>query len=376
MTTKIIRLSKSCIGPEEVSAVSSVLNDEFLGMGPRVKVFEQALSNFFGVGVSCVSSGTAAVQLALQASSVGEGDEVLVPSLTYVATFQAITALGAIPVPCDVDESWLTLCPKSLNKSLTKKTKAVIPVYYSGGIHNIDEIINFSKENNLHYIADAAHAFGSSEKKELIGSGYGVSCFSFDGIKNITSGEGGCIVTQDKKILDRVNDLRLLGVMGDSSRRFSGERQWALEVKEQGWRYHMSDIMAAIGIEQLKKFNKLKEKRQALAKYYASLLINMGDKITFAAHDYDDVVPHIFVVRIKGMQNRENIRDKLKERGIQTGIHYYPNHRLEYFKGFLRFELPVTDKVYDELLTLPLHPDISFEDVKFIVDSLLEFIAG
>lgn len=368
----MIRLSKSCIGIEEQKAVETVLQKMYLGMGEEVQAFETELSKFFGRPAVCVTNGTAALHLALQACRIGAGDEVLVPSLTYVASFQAISATGAIPIACDINEKTLTLDLKSAAERVTKKTKAIMPVHYAGGIGDLLDIYNFANKHQLRVVEDAAHAFGGQFNGSKVGSFGDIACFSFDGIKNITSGEGGCIVSDDEKIITAVKDARLLGVEKDSEKRFLGERSWEFDVTHQGWRYHMSNIMAAIGIEQLKKFPQMASRRQALAKLYDSLL-SKNKKIQLIKHNYDEVVPHIYVVRIPFGNSREIVRDKLLDLGIQTGVHWQPNHLLTYYSAF-QSPLPVTEKIYKELLTLPLHPDLNDQDVDFICQSLQKLI--
>ena len=181
-----IRLSKSCIGEDEKRAVMGVLDREFLGSGAEVKQFEILLSEFFGRPAVCVSNGTAALHLALQAAGIGPGDEVIVQSLTYLASFQAITATGATPVACDIDTKNLCMNWRDAEKRLTKKTKALMPVHYSGGVGALSEIYALAKKYNLIVIEDAAHAFGTEYHGKRIGSFGDIACFSFDGIKNIT----------------------------------------------------------------------------------------------------------------------------------------------------------------------------------------------
>jgi len=257
-----MRLSKSCLSDAEKKAVMEVLDHEFLGMGTEVYQFEEMLTGFFSRPAVCVSTGTAALHLALQAADIGVGDEVLVQSLTYLASFQAISATGAVPVACDVDADTLCLDWKDAEKRLTTKTKAVMPVHYAGSAGALDEVYAFAEQHNLRVIEDAAHAFGTVCQGQKIGSFGDIACFSFDGIKNITSGEGGCIVTDDAEILKKVRDARLLGVEKDTEKRFAGERSWSFGVDAQGWRYHMSNIMAAIGIQQLNRFEYLANKRR------------------------------------------------------------------------------------------------------------------
>lgn len=357
----MIRLSKSVIGNEEILAVTNVLKKEFLGMGEEVFKFEKNISKYIGRPAICVNSGTAALHLALQACDISEGDEVLVQSLTYLASFQAISATGAKPIACEVNSHDLTIDLNDASKRLTKKTKAIMPVHYSGNPGNLEAIYSFAKKYGLRVIEDAAHAFGSIYKNRLIGSFGDVCCFSFDGIKNISSGEGGAIITNDKNVLNRIKDIRLLGVSKDSENRYKNERTWELNVNEQGWRFHMSNIMASIGIEQLKKFKYFQKKRKELAKLYQKLLYGIPE-IEIIDIDYDLITPHIFAIKVKN-NNRDFLKTELEKNEIQVGIHYYPNHLLKFYSNY---SLPNTEQIYSNLLTLPLHPDLNKTDIDFI----------
>jgi dTDP-4-amino-4,6-dideoxygalactose transaminase len=362
----MIRLSKSIIGNKEIEAVTKVLQKEFLGMGDEVGLFEKELSDFIGRQVVCVNTGTSALQLALQAIDLKQGDEVLIQSLTYVASFQAISATGAIPVSCEIDPEFLCIDLKDAQAKLTEKTKAIMPVHYSGSPGNLDAVYTFAQKNKLRVIEDAAHAFGSIYQERLIGNYGDIVCFSFDGIKNITCGEGGAITSGDETVLNRIKDLRLLGVIKDSDNRYQNLRSWNFDVVEQGWRYHMSNIMAAIGRVQLTRFDEFKQKRQELARMYVSNL-NKVSSIQLLDIDYNTVVPHIFVILIKDGK-RDDVKRKLEADGIQLGIHYKPNHLLSYYKS--QYKLPLTEEIYLELTTLPLHPDLSGEDVNWICDKI------
>ncbi len=367
----MIRLSKSCLSDAEKQAVLGVLDREFLGMGAEVRQFEEALSAFFGRQTVCVANGTAALHLALAAVGVGPGDEVLVPSLTYVASFQAISALGAKPVACDINESTLQLDLEDAKARLTAKTRVIMPVHYSGDVGALNSIYAFAREHGLRVVEDAAHAFGSRYSGQRIGGQGDVACFSFDGIKNITSGEGGCVVTQDADVIRRVQDARLLGVERDTEKRYAGERSWRFDVTTQGWRYHMSNIMAAIGIEQLKRFPEMAAHRQQIAGQYDLLLAGHAGVQIFK-RDYSQVVPHIYPVLIKGEKHRDDVMATLMERGIQTGCHYQPNHLLSLYHDSQSKPLPVTERIAEQVLSLPLHPDITAGDVNFVVSVLKE----
>ena len=350
-----------------------VLDREFLGMGAEVQEFESALSIFFGRPVVCVVNGTAALQLALQAVGIGPGDEVLVQSLTYVASFQAISATGAKAVACDVKTDTLTLDWRDAERRLTSSTKAIMPVHYAGGVGELNEIYAFAKRYKLRVVEDAAHAFGTTHDGQRVGSVGDIACFSFDGIKNITSGEGGCIVTNDEAVLRMVQDARLLGVESDSEKRYAGQRSWAFDVRNQGWRHHMSNIMAAIGTEQLKRFPDLADKRRKLARRYDQMLGNCS-RIVRLSLEYSNVVPHIYVIRIQGLVDRAELRRRLLECGIQTGLHYQPNHTLTFYRDDSNLPFSITDAIFPALLSLPLHPDLDRHDVDYVCKKLLELL--
>ena len=341
-------------------------------MGEEVEKFEIELSKFFDRPSLCVINGTSALHLALQASGVKKGDEVLVPSLTYIASYQAISATGAKPISCDVNKDNLLLDLNDAHKRLTTSAKAIMPVHFAGDVGDLNAVYRFAKKNKLAVIEDAAHAFGTIYNGEKVGSFGNIACFSFDGIKNITSGEGGCIVSDDKKIIRKIKDARLLGVEKDSEKRYKRQRSWDFDVSQQGWRCHMSNIMAAIGLEQLKRLPEFSIKRKQLAKEYDNCLKHK--KIKLFKRDYENIVPHIYVLRIVELENRKDLLKKMLKKGIELGYHYQPNHILSLYSGIDAMPLPVTDLVSSEIISLPLHPDLSIEDIRFISESLIEIL--
>lgn len=368
----MIRLSKSCIGEAEKEAVLKVLEKEYLGMGEEVQAFEVALSAFFGRPAVCVNTGTSALHLACQAIGLGPGDEILIPTITYVASFQAAAASGATPIACDVREDDLLIDLVDAETRLTTRTRAIMPVFYASNPGHYDEVYAFAQRHGLRVVEDAAHAFGCSHNGKRIGSMGDISCFSFDGIKNITSAEGGAIVTEDQEILNLVRDARLLGVEKDTEARYQNRRSWEFDVTAQGWRYHMSNVNAAIGMEQLKRFGELSAKRRLIARLYFAHL--EGSEINLLPLNRDNIVPHIYVVRLPS-GSRDIVRKKMEAEGIQTGIHYFPNHRLALFnrKGQ---SYPSADRVYEQILTLPMHPDLTENDVIAVCNVLKSAISS
>jgi dTDP-4-amino-4,6-dideoxygalactose transaminase len=376
MSSGTIRLSKCNVGPAEQQAVAAVLAKQYLGMGAETRAFEEELAAYIGGGraVTCVATGTAALQLAVQGCGAGVGDEVLVPSLTYVACFQAIRATGATPIPCEVDPATGTIDVEDAARRITPRTRAIMPVHYAGYLPSVDDIYALAAQHGLRVIEDAAHGFGGSRHGHKIGAVGDVLCFSFDGIKNITCGEGGAVVTADAAVRQRIEDARLLGVVRDTDARYRGERSWDFDVTESGYRYHMSNIMAAIGRVQLSRLDaEFAPRRVALARCYRAALSGVPGLALFET-DPGSVVPHIQPVRILH-GHRDRVQRTLNARGIETGIHYKPNHLLSLF-GAGQPNLPVTEALYEEVLTLPLHVDLTDDDVSRVAEALDEALRG
>lgn len=363
----LVRLSRSSVNEADVEAVSATLRKAFLGMGAEVEAFEKELADYIGGNrhVVCVNTGTTALQLALQACGIGPDDEVLVPTLTFVASFQAISATGAKPVACDVSRENACLNPADAARRITSRTKAIMPVHYASGRGALDDIYALANRRGLRVIEDAAHAFGCTRNGTRTGAIGDVVCFSFDGIKNITSAEGGAVVTGDPAVAERIRDARLLGVEKDTEKRFSGQRSWEFDVKSQGWRGHMSNLNAALGRSQLRRLeSEFAPRRVQLAERYVEKLAGI-QSLRHLNLDYGPVVPHIFPVFISD-EKRDIVRDALRADNIESGIHYKPNHLLTLYGGGGQ-SLPVAEELYGQMLTLPLHCELTDADQQRVV---------
>lgn len=367
-TSDLVRLSRGDVGALELEALARVIEAGYLGMSVEVQAFEKELTHYIGDNrqVVCVNTGTSALHLAVQACGIGIGDEVLVPSLTFVASFQAVSATGAKPIACEIDPVTCFLDVNDAEKRITLHTKAIMPVHYASNFEGTQKVYELAKKYNLRVIEDAAHSFGGTFNGKRIGAIGDILCFSFDGIKNITCGEGGAVVTSDQVVAEKVRDARLLGVEKDTEKRFAGKRSWDFDVTEQGWRYHMNDIMAALGRTQLKRFPEFAKKRQAIAKRYQQFFAQYPEIRTLKI-DYDNVVPHLFPILVeKGC--RDELRDILEENNIQNGTHYKPNHLLTKYKT--EYDLPYAEDFYNKVITLPLHTlltDEHFEKVCSVI---------
>lgn len=362
----MIRLSKSVVGKAESAAVAHVIEDiGYLGMGALVGDLEHDLEHYIGGGrrCLCVNSGTAALHLAIQAVT-RPGDDVLVPSFTFVSSYQAITGAGCHPISCEINPDTLTLDLDDAERRITPKTTAMMPVYYASNCNMAEDYLDFAKRHGLRLVEDAAHAFGCSVNGKKVGSFSDVTCFSFDGIKNITTGEGGAVFSADPDVIQQVSDARLLGVQKDSEKRYAGKRSYDFDVIDQGYRYHMSNIFAAIGQVQLRRFEpEFAPKRRAIALRYTELLKD-NPNVKLTPMDYThDIVPHIFPIQILNGK-RQQLIDAFKAHDIQYGIQYRPNHTLTYFKS--DYDLPVTDEVFSRIISIPMHPELTDDDITLI----------
>jgi dTDP-4-amino-4,6-dideoxygalactose transaminase len=369
-----IRLAKSVVGPQEAAALARVIDHGYLAMGADVQAFEQDLAAFLGTerDVMCVSTGTAALHLALHACNIGPGDEVLVPTLTYIATFQAISATGATPVPCDVraDSAWLDVA--DAERRITPRTRAILPVHYAGGTGDLAAVYDLAHAHRLRVIEDAAQAFGCHYRETAVGCSGDIVCFSFDGIKNVTSGEGGAVITADDEVARRVKDCRLLAIQKDTEARYAGTRSWEFDVTDQGWRYHMSNLFAAIGRVQLGRFSReFRPARIGLARRYQALFADMpGVRLLDIEYGERATVPFSFHIFVED-DRRDMVLERLRADGIECGIHYKPNHLLTKY-GAGRARLPVSERLHREVLALPFHPEISVDDQTRIARTVRE----
>lgn len=372
----MIHISRSVVGAAELEAMGRVVQEDgYLGMGREVRAFEEELKAYLGGqdrSVICLNSGTAALHLAVQAVT-HPGDEVLVQSLTFVASFQAISAAGAVPVACEVYPETVTLDLEDAARRITPRTRAVMPVHYASNPGDLEAIYGFARRHGLRVIEDAAHAFGCTYQGRKIGSFGDLVCFSFDGLKNITSGEGGAVVTSDPQVIQVVQDARLLGVQRDTEKRYQGARSWEFDVQHQGYRYHLSNLFAAIGRVQLGRFEgELKPRRVELSQKYRAALAGTGN-LQLLQGDPGPIIPHIFPIRVLNGR-RDGLRQFLRDRGIESGIHYKPNHLLSFYGGG-REALPVTERLYEELLTLPLHPGLGDEEIDYTIVSIIDYLS-
>lgn len=355
----MIGLFKPYVSPDAIQAVSDTLRSGWIGLGPKVERFEQEFAKFTGSKHAvAMSSATAALHLALLAKGIKPGDEVLTTSLTFVSTNEAILYCGAVPVFVDVDPSTLCIDLAQAEKLVTARTKAVMVVHYGGNMLDLDELGAFASRHGLHVIEDAAHACGSSFRGAKAGQ-RNTGCFSFHAVKNLPAGDGGMVTTDSDAERDALVKLRWMGIDKSTYQRTAGGYSWQYDVASIGYKCHMNDIAASIGLAHLPRLEEWNDRRRSIARTYREQIDARFVNLTVGAVSSN----HLCVIRVQG---RDGVIDRLRAAGIEAGVHYRPNHHYPILKSARFLSLAETDKAYSEVLSLPLHLGLTDEDVRTV----------
>jgi len=358
------------IDEEDLEAVRNVLLSDWLTTGPKVEEFEQTLAKISGTKFGgVVNSGTAALHAAMAAIDIKPGDEVIVPPMTFAATANAVVYQRGIPVFADVDPDTLLIDPEKVEEKITSKTRAVISVDYAGQMCDYDALRRITKKHGLYLVADACHSIGGAYKGSPSGSCADLTVFSFHPVKHITTGEGGAVVTNDKKLIQKVKLFRNHGINTDLHERQKTE-SWYYEIETPGFNYRLTDFQCALGISQLKKLESRIHKRNMLANQYDRFFEGMDGiaplkKQEFIAHAYHLYVVKLDINRLK--RNRLEIFSFLRNEGIGVNVHYIPVHYHPFYKKtFNTYKglCPMAEAAYERILTLPLFPAMTEDDVK------------
>lgn len=369
-----VPLSDIRFDAEESSAVLEVIESGWLTMGGVTQQFEENFKAYVGAKHAiAVSNATAALHLSCLVAGIGPGDEVILPALTFVATANAVRYTGATPVFADIEgETSFNISPASIQTNITKRTKAIIVVHYAGYACDMPAIMAIAEENNLLVIEDAAHAVGSSLNERMLGTWGQTGCFSFFSNKNMTTGEGGMIVTNDDHAAERLRRLRSHGMTTVTWDRHKGHA-WTYDVVDLGYNYRLDEIRSSLGIVQLSKLDVYNQKRRMLTHLYQERLQVLLPEVGLPFRKHPGISAcHLFPVLLPENTNRKEIMDGMKANGIQTSIHYPPIHHFEAYRSVETGlpSLPMTEAIATRELTLPLYPAMSPEDVRLVVRSL------
>ncbi len=366
----MIPLFKPYMDDEEVDAVATVIRSGWIGLGPKTTEFERQFAQYIGVPhVVGLNSATAALDMAMRLLDIHHGDQVIVPTMTFVSTAHVVAYNLATPVFADVDPTTLNIDVEDVERKITPATRAIIPVHYGGRPVDIDALRHVA--GNIPIIEDAAHACGSVYKGKKCGSLGDLACFSFQAVKNLATGDGGAIALNNKTLADRSKRLRWMGIDKGTWDRTEGDKRyvWDYAVSEIGFKSHMNDITAAIGLVQLKKLDQMNARRRDIARRYTTELSGLpwlelppGDTVTSSSSW------HIYCIQ---SDYRDDLNAFLGQQGIGTGVHYRPIHTYECYGNHPY--LPVAELVFRRILSLPMHPGLTDADVDHIIASIRAF---
>jgi dTDP-4-amino-4,6-dideoxygalactose transaminase len=370
------------IGEEEIRAVTETLRSGWLTTGPRVKQFEADFARYIGARHAiAVNSCTAALHLALEAAGVGPGDEVIVPTITFTATAEVVVHLGARPVLVDCRADTLNMDPTAFEAAITPRTKAVIPVDVAGLPCEMPRIQATARARGLAVIEDAAHSLPASIGGARVGTIADMTCFSFYATKTVTTGEGGMVTTDSDAHADRIRMMSLHGISRDGWTRYTASGSWCYEILEAGYKCNLTDIAAAIGIEQLKKCDRFRDARAAIAARYDAALADLPEIRTPVRIPDVESAWHLYVIQLNLDRltiGRAEFVEALKQRKIGTSVHFIPLHLHPYYRrafGYQPADLPVAAATYERIVSLPIFPGMSAQDVDDVVDAVRS-IAG
>ncbi|KAE9635578.1 UDP-4-amino-4,6-dideoxy-N-acetyl-beta-L-altrosamine transaminase [Defluviitalea raffinosedens] len=380
MRDDFLPYGRQWIDEDDIQAVVNVLKSNYLTTGPAIKEFEDQLKSVTGAEyVVAISNGTAALHAACFAAGIGEGDEVITTPMTFAATSNAVLYCGGTPVFADIDPETYNIDPKDIRRKITNKTKAIIPVHYTGQPCDMDEIMKIAKEHNLIVIEDAAHALGAEYKGRKIGSIGDMTTFSFHPVKPITTGEGGAITTNNKEFYDKLMLFRSHGITRDQEMLLNDNAAWYYEQHFLGYNYRMTDIQAALGCSQLNKLEFFLQKRREYAKMYSEAFKDLEGVII--PKQLDDTLSgwHLYVLQLdtdKIRPDRRVIFDELSIHNIGVNVHYIPVYYHPYYQklGYKKGLCPNAEKLYERIITLPLFPKMSEEDIMYVIKIVKELV--
>jgi UDP-4-amino-4,6-dideoxy-N-acetyl-beta-L-altrosamine transaminase len=369
------------IEQEEINEVIDTLKSDWITTGPKTHRFEEMFREYIGCKHAiALNSCTAGLHLALVAAGIGEGDEVITSPFTFAATANVIVHQGARPVFVDIRRDTYNIDAEQIEAAISDKTKVIMPVHYAGQPCEMDEIMAIAKKYNLLVVEDAAHAFSATYKGKKIGTIGDITSFSFYATKTITTAEGGMITTDDDELAEKTRLLSLHGISHDAWKRYSSEGSWYYEILYPGYKYNMTDIQASMGIQQLKKVDKLQEARKGIAKLYTSTFKDtpeitepyVGEEVEHTWHLYPILI-NTDLLKI----DRNRFIDALKAENIGTSVHFIPVHLHPYYCkqfGFKRGDFPESEYVYDHITSLPLFPRMTEADARDVIAAVKKII--
>lgn len=371
-----IPYGRQYIDDKDIEAVVEVLKSDYLTTGPKVLEFEKRVADYVGAKYAvAVNSGTAALHIACLAAGIKEGDEVITSPITFAASSNCVLYCGGTPVFADIDGDTYNINPEEIEKKITDKTKAIIPVHYTGQPCDMDRITELARKHNLLVIEDAAHALGASYNDKRIGSMSDMTCFSFHPVKPITTGEGGMVVTNDEELYKKLLLFRSHGITRDDELMTENQGGWYYQQLELGYNYRITDISCALGLSQMDKLEGFLERRQEIADTYNQAFsyvkgIKIPTQTKVARSGW-----HLYMIWVEPSRRKE-IFDGLRKFGIGVNVHYIPVYKHPYYQnnGYLNCCCENAEKFYKGAISLPIYPSLTEEQQKYVIDKVIEFV--
>lgn len=377
--TAFLPFHRPLIEEDDIESVVHALRGGWITTGAGTKRFEAAFARYVGASNAvALSSCTAALHLALAAIGLKEGDEVILPTMTFSSTSEVVLYFKARPVLVDCRPDSFQADPEAMERAITPRTRAIIVVHFAGSPAPLDRILDIAARHKLRVIEDAAHALPTRYRGKMIGSFSDITCFSFYATKTLTTGEGGMATTENSDFADRMRMLSLHGISKDAYKRYTSDGSWRYEILDVGYKYNMTDIQAALGLAQLAKCDSMREKREQIAQRYTASLSSID------AYETPTVSPdvrhawHLYVIKINPEVlsiTRDRVVEELKRRGIGTSVHFIPLHTHPYYQqnlGFYTGQFPNAERHFESAISLPLFPGMSHEDIGRVLEALHE----
>lgn len=383
MSIDKIPFHKPFIDDNEIQEVVDTLKNGWLTTGPKTKLFEEKFREYVGAEYGlAANSWTAAAHLALEAMGLKDGDEVIVPALTFTACAEIVCYFKAIPIIVDIDEKTKNISVEEIKKHITPKTKVIMAVHFGGEPCEMDEILEIAKINNLKVLEDAAHAFPAKYKGRMIGTLGDATCFSFYATKTLATGEGGMLCTNNPDIAKRALVMRLHGIDKDPWNRYSFEGDWYYEVIAPGYKYNITDIQSSLGLHQLKKADTMRLMRLSIAERYTNAFSAHHELILPYNSPENESAHHLYSLRVDESKltiSRAEFIKLLKEQGVLTSVHFIPLYRHPYYRDTFNLDaadFPASEKVFSQIISLPIWPGMTEEQVDKVINSVISILTA
>lgn len=378
MRDSFLSFSLPLIGQDEIDEVIETLKSGWLTTGPRTRQFELSFQQYCGAqSALALNSCTAGLHVALKALNIGPGDQVITTTMTFAASVNVIEHVGATPVVVDVEPDTLNIDPVKVEQAITPSTRAIIAVHYAGHPAEMDALRSIAEAHRLELIEDAAHAIGAKYRGQLIGAGNNPAAFSFYATKNLTTGEGG-MLTGPPDLLERARVLSLHGMNREAWSRYAAGGKWSYDIVEPGYKYNMTDIQAALGLQQLRRFESMQDRREQIVNRYNAAFSPCAAFITPTSRSHVQNAWHLYVLRLRSEQfsiSRNQFIEEMNARRIGTSVHFIPIHVHSFYRNKYHLspdDFPSAQSAFEQIVSLPLSPSMSDEDVNDVIEAALD----